>query len=122
MVEQRMMERENGAGSPDGGLSAGVARVVITPPVGNAMVGFAGRGPAIGVHDDLAATALVLAERAPSGEAASRVALVTADIIGMHADTVTAAIKAQVERVTGIPSTHVILSCSHTHFGPALNA
>lgn len=117
-----MMERENGAGSPDGGLSAGVARVVITPPVGIAMVGFAGRGPAIGVHDDLLATALVLAERGPGGEADSRVALVAADIIGIHADTVTAAIKSQVERVTGIPSARVILSCSHTHFGPALNA
>jgi neutral ceramidase len=117
-----MMERENGAGSPDGDLSAGVARVVITPPVGIAMVGFAGRGPAIGVHDDLMATALVLAERGPNGEADSRVALVTADIIGIHADAVTAAIKAQVERVTGIPTARVILSCSHTHFGPALNA
>jgi hypothetical protein len=41
-------------------LSAGVARVTITPPIGIPMIGFAGRGPAGGIHDDLKATALVL--------------------------------------------------------------
>lgn len=117
------MEHVAGSGSAEGGLSAGVARVVITPPVGIAMVGFAGRGPAIGVHDDLMATALVLAERGPNGDdAASRVALVAADIIGIHGDDVTAAIKAQVEQVTGIPTARIFLACSHTHFGPSLTA
>ena len=41
-------------------LSAGVARVTVTPPIGIPMFGFAGRGPAAGIHDDLTATALVL--------------------------------------------------------------
>ncbi len=46
----------------NGVLTAGTARVVITPPVGIGMAGFAGRPPATGVHDDLTATAIVLAE------------------------------------------------------------
>ena len=41
-------------------LKAGVARVTVTPPIGIPMFGFAGRGPAAGIHDDLTATALVL--------------------------------------------------------------
>jgi hypothetical protein len=48
-------------------LTAGTARVVITPPVGVPMAGFAGRPPSVGVHDDLTATALVLCERDASG-------------------------------------------------------
>ena len=52
-------------------LSAGVARVTITPPIGIPMIGFAGRGPARGIHDDLTATALVLEGPAehPGGDA-----------------------------------------------------
>ncbi|HEV7215092.1 MAG TPA: hypothetical protein VGP33_08185, partial [Chloroflexota bacterium] len=115
-----MMASQMGSGGRAGGLSAGVARVVITPPVGIAMVGFAGRGPANAIHDDLLATALVLAEGTASSDADSRVALVAVDIIGIHSDAVTAGIKAQVERVTGIPTARVFLACSHTHFGPAL--
>src|SRR5438445_129502 len=43
-------------------LTAGRYRVVITPPIGIGMVGFAGRGPSEGVHDDLTATALALSD------------------------------------------------------------
>ena len=50
-------------------LRAGVARVTITPPIGIPMIGFAGRGPARGLHDDLTATALVL-EGPPAPRAA----------------------------------------------------
>src|SRR6185295_6062148 len=42
-------------------LTAGVARVEITPPIGFPMGGYAARsGPSTGVHDPLYATALVL--------------------------------------------------------------
>jgi len=95
--------------------------VVITPPVGIAMIGFAGRAPSNGVHDDLLATALVLAERTPSDDPDGRVALVTLDLLGMQGEAITAAIKAQVEQVTGIPSSRVFLSCSHTHYGPVVS-
>ena len=111
-----------GRAGGEGGLSAGVGRAVITPPVGIAMVGFAGRPPADGVHDELLATALVLAERGPGGdaEADSRVALVTLDLLWVPAEA-TAAIKGQVEQATGIPPARVFLACSHTHYGPVVS-
>ena len=104
------------------GLSAGVARGVITPPVGTAMSGFAGRPPSTGVHDELLATALVLAERTPAGaDADSRVALVTLDLLGLYGDALAPAIKAQVLRAIGIPPGRVFLACSHTHYGPVVS-
>ncbi|HEY8742293.1 MAG TPA: hypothetical protein VIU62_04295, partial [Chloroflexota bacterium] len=103
-------------------LTAGVARVVITPPVGIALTGFAGRAPSNGIHDDLLATALVLAERTSNGDdEASRVALVTLDLLGMYGEEIATSIKQQVERVTGIPAPRVFLACSHTHYGPVVS-
>jgi hypothetical protein len=93
---------------------------VITPPVGIYLTGFAGRPPSTGVHDDLYATALVLAERG-GGDAAerdSRVALVALDLLGLYSDQLTAAVKARVRQVTGIAPERVLLNCSHTHYGP----
>jgi neutral ceramidase len=102
-------------------LTAGVARVVITPPVGIALTGFAGRPASDGIHDDLLATALVLAERRPDGDDQdSRVALVTLDLLGMYGDQISPAIKAQVEHVTGISAGRIFLSCTHTHYGPVV--
>jgi hypothetical protein len=102
-------------------LLAGTVRVVITPPVGIHLTGFAGRAPSLGVHDDLFATALVLAEPdSTSGEASldTRVAIVAVDVLGMYGDQIAPAIKAEVERTTGIPGARVLLCCSHTHYGP----
>jgi neutral ceramidase len=111
-------------------LTAGTARVVITPPVGIAMAGFAGRPPSVAVHDDLTATALVLAEGETGGgegdgggdgggDGAGGVAIVALDLIGLREDAV-ASIKAQVQALTGIPPERVFLNCSHTHYGPAV--
>ncbi|MBI3946345.1 MAG: neutral/alkaline non-lysosomal ceramidase N-terminal domain-containing protein [Armatimonadetes bacterium] len=94
-------------------LQVGVARATITPPVGIQLVGFAGRGPALGLHDDLYATALV----ASSGDA--RAALITCDLLGLDADRV-AEVRAEVARRTDIPAAHVMVSCSHTHYGPSV--
>ena len=101
--------------TPDATLLAGTARVVITPPVGIHLTGFAGRAPSLGVHDDLYATALVLA-----GHDGERVVLVSLDVLGMYGDHVAPAIKAEVERATGIPGDRILLTCTHTHYGPVL--
>lgn len=95
-------------------LQAGVARGVITPPVGIPMVGFAGRGPSEGIHDDLTATALVLAE----GE--QRAAIVALDLLYLHDDLVECMRRA-IEARTGVPTAHILLACSHTHYGPVLD-
>ncbi|MBC7286570.1 MAG: hypothetical protein H5T86_00695 [Armatimonadetes bacterium] len=94
-------------------LQAGAASSLITPPVGVDLCGFAGRpAPSEGVHDDLFAKALYLASDD------CQVVLITADLIGLSADDV-AAIRQIIHRETGIPPDAVMVTCSHTHSGPA---
>jgi hypothetical protein len=75
-------------------LSSGVARVIMTPPIGILMTGFAGRGPAGGIQDDLTATALVLEGPAAdlSGEAqgtgVSRLAMTAGDLLSLRPEEV----------------------------------
>lgn len=104
-------------------LSAGMARVTITPPVGMPMMGFAGRGSASDIHDDLTATALVL-ESAPAGEGGEgpaagvcRLAIIACELLFLRPDEVRATREA-VGRLTGVPPEHVVIACSHTHYGP----
>jgi hypothetical protein len=86
--------------------------------VGIAMIGFAGRGPSDGLHDDLTATALVV-EGAPARGTAgvSRLALIACDLLFLRADEVRA-IREAVGRLTDVPPDGVIVACSHTHYGP----
>jgi hypothetical protein len=94
-------------------MQAGVAEVEITPPVGIALTGYIARaGPAVGVHDPLYAKALVLAEEG------RRAVLITCDVLGLHGDFV-AQVRQAIEMITGIPGNHVMITCSHTHAGPA---
>jgi neutral ceramidase len=97
------------------GLLAGVARTVITPPVGIPMVGFAGRGPAEGVQEDLLATTLAL----ESG--GRRAFLIAFDLIGVS-DRFASEVRAEIARRTGAPEDHVLLCASHTHYGPVTGA
>jgi len=100
--------------APSSPLHVGVARGIITPPIGIPMVGFAGRGPSEGVHDDLTATALVLA----AGE--QRAAIVALDLLYLHDDLVERLRRAIAAR-TEVPAAHILLACSHTHYGPVLD-
>ncbi|MER3406299.1 MAG: hypothetical protein C4289_15005, partial [Chloroflexota bacterium] len=84
-------------------LYAGVARGIITPPIGIPMVGFAGRGPSEGVHDDLTATALVLV----AGE--QRAAIVALDLLYLHDDLVERLRRAIAARA-GVPAEHILLA------------
>lgn len=102
-------------------LTAGTCRVVITPPIGIPLSGYAGRAPSQRVHDDLYATTLVLAE-SMDGETdeSSRVALITLDLIGLYSDELVVALKSRIESVSGISQDRIILACSHTHYGPVV--
>jgi len=98
-----------------GRLRAGAAEVVITPPVGVWMTGFAARpSEAQGIHDDLMAKALVL------DDGAKRVALVTADLLGLDFDLLTR-LKQLIQRKAGIAPEDVLFNASHTHGGPMTN-
>lgn len=92
-------------------LSAGVARVIITPPIGIGMTGFAGRGPAEGVHDDLLATALALETDG------AHAIVIAADVLYLTA-AFCAEVRAEIARRTSVPPQNVLLCGSHTHYGP----
>jgi hypothetical protein len=90
------------------GLRAGVARVDITPPRGQAMAGWAERTRgATGVHDPLSATVLLLDSGAAS------LAVVSCDLEAFTS----ARIAEQARQKFGV--THTILAMSGTHSGPA---
>lgn len=88
--------------------------MVITPPVGVDLHGYAGReGPAVGVHDDLYCRALVL------DDGLTRLALMAFDLLGIDFD-LDRALRTAVGEAAGLPPDNVLLNCSHTHAGPAV--
>ena len=96
---------------PTSGIWAGLARADITPPVGTPSIGYAGRGPLTRQHDPLLAAALVLVE----GE--KRVVLLTCDLLGLDDQTV-AQVRETIQARTGIDRDAVMVTCTHTHYGP----
>jgi hypothetical protein len=100
-------------------LTAGAARVEITPPLSIPYLGYAPRHAFFeGVHDPLFARALVVDD----GE--RRAALVTADSIGFRRSLLgegrdfTAEFRERVRRLTGIPPEAVMLCATHAHSTP----
>ncbi|MCL4782816.1 MAG: neutral/alkaline non-lysosomal ceramidase N-terminal domain-containing protein [Bryobacterales bacterium] len=93
----------------------GVARVDITPPKGAPMAGYYYNRAAEGAHDPLLATAMVIEREGV------RFAIVTCDLLSMPAEIAREA-RERIARDPGIPATHVVVSATHTHTGPALVA
>ena len=93
-------------------LSAGVARAIITPPIGIRLVGYTVQeGCAKDVEHDLTATVLVLSDGLTS------VVIAGLDLLFvpmLYADRIRAAIGQRL----GIPGENVLLNGSHTHLGP----
>jgi hypothetical protein len=96
-------------------LVAGVGRRVITPPMGLPMAGFAARQVGCtGVHDDLYAKALLLAN------GRSTVVLLCLDILWIN-QLLTEAIRDDITDETGIPGDNIMICTSHNHSGPDLD-
>ncbi len=95
------------------GLTAGASASDITPPRGCPMAGYYHARGAEGTHDPLQAKALVLEQDG------TRVALVALDLLGTPRELVEAT-RAAVEKETGIPAAHVMISATHSHTGPVL--
>jgi neutral ceramidase len=95
-------------------LSAGAAAVDITPPKGAPMAGYYGYRAAEGTHDPLFAKALVFEKGTVSA------ALVALDLITTPRGVVEEARKL-IEKQTGIPGAHVMISATHSHTGPVLH-
>jgi neutral ceramidase len=96
-------------------LHAGAARIRLDPPLGLAMLGYGSRaGRAAGVHDDLAAQALVISD------GARKLALCGVDILAIGkriADDICAAVAAQ----SDIAADAILIGATHTHSAPAFN-
>jgi neutral ceramidase len=94
-------------------LKAGVGRTDISPAPGTPQGGWGAQLHQRGSGTDipLYATALVLADATKS------VAIVEADLIGFDLQKTGTIIDA-IEQLTGIPSSHILFSCTHSHSGP----
>ncbi len=96
-------------------LFAGAARVKLDPPAGLAMLGYGNRvGLNAGVHDDLAAQALVLSD------GANKVAIAGVDVLALGiriADDV----RERVAASTGIAADSIMVCATHTHSALAFN-
>ena len=94
-------------------MTAGVARVDITPPIGVWLSGFGNRyAPADGIRDPLYSTALLLESDG------RKAAIVGNDIIGVDVELMPR-IRELTEAWTGIDADHLLVNASHTHCGPA---
>ena len=94
-------------------LTAGTARVDITPPVGFRLQGFMRRiEPSQGVESHLLATVLVLADEE------TKVVIIDCDLIGLDMELVRE-IRQAVAKRAGTSVTNVTISCTHTHNGPS---
>ncbi len=91
----------------------GVAAVDITPPLGMPMAGYYHERGADGVLDPLYCKALVIELDT------ARAALVSLDIISVTRS-ITDQARAEIEKATGIPGTHILISATHAHTGPEL--
>lgn len=93
------------------GLTAGIAEIDVTPPVGYRLSGYFIERQSTGVHDPLKAKALVLRE----GDVTA--AFVVCDVIGLPRS-VSDPARELVAARTGIPVANIVITGTHTHTGP----
>lgn len=92
-------------------LTAGLAVIDITPPVGYRMSGYFNERLSTGTSNPLRAKAIVLRQGDESA------ALVFCDIIGISLD-VSSQARRIAARKTGIPAENILIAATHSHTGP----
>lgn len=96
-------------------LRAGAATSNITPRLGTVIVGGWGQPRAANIHDELHARCLVL------DDGQTRLVFVVCDNVGIGREVYDHA-KRILQKETGIPAEHMLMSATHTHSGPAWNS
>jgi len=94
-------------------FETGCGSAVITPKVGLQLAGFLGERKAAGVHDNLMAKAVYLAD-GPDNQV-MLIVVGTLEVDRRFVDEV----RMRVEQETGVPAGHCIVAAIHTHSGPA---
>ncbi len=92
-------------------LTAGLAVIDITPPVGYRMSGYFSERLSTGTSNPLRAKAIVLRQGDTSA------ALVFCDIIGLSLD-VSSRVRQIAAKRTGIPAENILIAATHSHTGP----
>ncbi len=87
---------------------AGAATSNITPLLGGGIIGGWGTPEATHVHDDLHAKCLVL------DDGTTKLVFIVADLLGVSQE-LTESAKEIIEAETGIPTSNIIISATHTH-------
>lgn len=91
-------------------LKAGAAKVDISPPLGESVVGGFRPFPATNIHDKLYAKCLVL----DNGE--SRIAFIICDNLGITRDVYDEA-RERIAKETNFPAQNILMAATHTHSG-----
>jgi len=94
-------------------FETGCGSAVITPRAGLQMGGFSGKRIAEGVHDDLMAKAVYLADGLEN-----RVMLIVVDSLEVDRQFVDE-VRRRVEQETGVPAACCLVAAIHTHSGPS---
>jgi len=97
-------------------IKVGLGEAVITPRGNVQMRGFARSQVATGVHDDLHARSIVI-----EGEDGTTVVMLTISIVGFGREYVER-IRDVINEKTGIPVENILVSVTHTHAGPNVDA
>ena len=96
------------AAAAEGKLQAGAATSVLTPPLGEPIIGGFAPFPSTHIHDELHARCLVL------DDGDTRLALVVCDLLGLHR-IVSDEARRLIQDETGIRRANVLISGTHTH-------
>jgi hypothetical protein len=92
----------------EGKLQAGAATSVLTPPLGEPIIGGFAPFPSTHIHDELHARCLVL------DDGQTKLALVVCDLLGIHR-IVSDEARRLIQEEAGIPKENVLISGTHTH-------
>ncbi len=91
----------------------GVAREIITPPLGTLLSGYVCRRPAASVNDDLTVNAIAFSQGELCG------VMLSVDVVSF-AEKHSSKIREMISKETGIPFKNITVSAIHTHSGPQI--